>query len=371
MGTKDRGQLSHAPPKQISKYIPALKLRKGASPQFGRHDSLASYSLATYTRLRKRLVLVKFSNSNTIINELSTFVSNTTILPPGTQFNNMNPIRSLSSLRPNFNPQATISIRTFTTAPSLHAVQKNRQLSSKEKDARIKAKKKRKKHTTYKMPDLKVLKMFSLCDAMQYIRACEVGRDTSIPKYDLAIRLKTKKDGPVLRNQIRLPHSVKTDIKVCVICPPNSKEGRAAKEAGASLVGDEEVFDIIKNGKIDFDRCITTPAMLPIIQKAGIPRILGPRGLMPSVKLGTVTDNIAVSVQNTMGGSTYRERQGVIRMAVGQLGFSPEMLRDNVKAFTAQIKKEASTFGDTQNITKEVFEVVCLQNPQVHKVVMC
>lgn len=211
----------------------------------------------------------------------------------------------------------------------------------------------------YKMPDLKELKMFSLCDAMQYIRACEVGRDSSIPKYDLAVRLKTKKDGPVLRNQIRLPHSVKTDIKVCVLVPPNSKEGKAALEAGATLVGDQEVFDIIKTGKIDFDRCITTPQMLPTIQKAGLPRILGPRGLMPSVKLGTVTDNVAVSVRNMMGGSTYRERQGVIRMAVGQLGFTPEMLRDNVKAFMTQVKKEAATLTDTQNFVKEVFEVVC------------
>lgn len=193
---------------------------------------------------------------------------------------------------------------------------------------------------------------------MQFIRAFEVGKKLTEPKFDLAIRLKTKKDGPILRNTIRLPHAVKTDIRVCVICDPNSKQARQAKEAGAVLVGEEEVFERIKEGKIDFDRCIATPASLPKIQKAGLPRILGPRGLMPSPKLGTVTDNIVQQVQTMLGGSTYRERRGIIRMAIGQMGFTPEQLRDNVKVFIEQIKKEAAALTEDQGFPKSVFEVV-------------
>jgi len=208
------------------------------------------------------------------------------------------------------------------------------------------------------MPNLSDLTQYTLCDAIQYIKAFEAGHNSEIPKYDLAIRLKTKKDGPVLRNQIKLPYSVKTDIRVCVLADPNSKAGKQAKEAGAAIVGLEDVFDQVKNGKIDFDRCITTPEMLPQLNKAGLPRILGPRGLMPSVKLGTVTDNMSASVKNMLGASTYRERQGVVRMAVGRLAFTPEQLRDNVKALISQVKREGNLMSETQNFSKEVYEVV-------------
>lgn len=157
---------------------------------------------------------------------------------------------------------------------------------------------------------------------------------------------------------MRLPHSVKTDIKIAVICPPDSPAAKQAREAGAAIVGEDEVFELVKNGKIDFDRCIAHPTSLPKVMQAGMPRILGPRGLMPSAKLGTVVDNVGEAVKNMLGGSTYRERQGVVRMAVGQLAFTPEMLRDNVKAFVDQIRKDAVVLSD--QIVKEVYEVVSI-----------
>ena len=155
---------------------------------------------------------------------------------------------------------------------------------------------------------------------------------------------------------MRLPHSVKTDIKICVICPPDSPAAKQAREAGAVLVGEEEVFEIIKSGKIEFDRCIALPTSLPKMNQAGIPRILGPRGLMPSMKLGTVVENVGSAMGNMLGGSLYRERLGVVRMAVGQLGFTPEQLRENVKAFVSQIRQDA--LGLQDQVMKEVYEVV-------------
>ena len=77
-----------------------------------------------------------------------------------------------------------------------------------------------------------------------------MGRPPAVPKYECHIKLKTKKDGPVIRSQLRLPHSVKTDIKICVICPTDSPAAKQAREAGAVLVGEEEVFEVIKSGKI-------------------------------------------------------------------------------------------------------------------------
>ena len=190
----------------------------------------------------------------------------------------------------------------------------------------------------------------------RYIRAFEVGRPPTVPKYECHIKLRTKKDGPIIRSQMRLPHSVKTDIKICVICPPDSPAAKQAREAGAVLVGEEEVFEIIKSGKIEFDRCIALPTSLPKMNQAGIPRILGPRGLMPSMKLGTVVENVGSAMGNMLGGSLYRERLGVVRMAVGQLGFTPEQLRENVKAFVSQIRQDA--LGLQDQVMKEVYEVV-------------
>lgn len=228
--------------------------------------------------------------------------------------------------------------------------------ANKEKLAKEKAKKKKKKHTMYKQYDLKEAEQFALCDAMRYIRAIEVGRLPTVVKYDCAIKLKTKKDGPVIRNQLRLPHSVKTDIKIAVICPPDSPAAKAAREAGAVLVGEEEVFEVFKSGKFTIDRCIAQPGSLPKINQAGLPRILGPRGLMPSTKLGTVVEGVGNAVKAMLGGSMYRERRGVISMAVGQLGFTPEQLRDNMKAFVGQVKKDAGILSE--QVTKDVYEVV-------------
>ena len=122
------------------------------------------------------------------------------------------------------------------------------------------------------------------------------------------------------------------------------------------LVGEEEVFEVIKSGKFDFDRCIAQPVSLSKMNQAGLGRILGPRGMMPSAKLGTVVENVGSSIKNMLGGSMYRERQGVVRMAVGQLGFTPEQLRDNVKTFISQVKKDAQSLSD--EVTKEIYEIV-------------
>ena len=189
-----------------------------------------------------------------------------------------------------------------------------------------------------------------------YVRAFEVGYDPISPKYECAIKLRALRDAPIIRGQIKLPHSVKTDVKVCVICPPDSKQAQQARDAGAFMVGEDEVFALVKSGKIPFDRCIAVPASVPNIGKAGIARILGPRGLMPSNKLGTVTENVANSVKLMLGGNVYKENNGVVRMAVGRLNYSPEQLRDNVRAFLEKLKLDAAGLSETS--PKSVLEVV-------------
>lgn len=194
-------------------------------------------------------------------------------------------------------------------------------------------------------------------DQPRYLKAFEVGRNPTSSKYEAHVKLKTKKNGPVIRpNQVQLPYPVKADVRFAVICPPDSKAAREAKEAGAVLVGEEDIFEDIKTGKVQFERCIAHPKSMEKIQKSGLPRILGPRGLMPNVKNGTISTSPGQALRSMMGGALYRERMGVIRMAIGQLGFTPEMLRDNLRAFISRIREESSKLPE--ETVKEINEVV-------------
>ncbi|QSZ34132.1 hypothetical protein DSL72_005720 [Monilinia vaccinii-corymbosi] len=216
--------------------------------------------------------------------------------------------------------------------------------------------KKRKPRTTYKQHDPKDAETFTLCDAMRYLRAFEVGRPPTSAKYEVHLKMKSLKNGPVVRNRLRLPHPVKTDLRICVICPPDSKYAESAKAAGAALVGEEEVFEAVKNGRIEFDRCIAQTDSLAKMNKAGLGRYLGPRGLMPSAKMGTVVKDPSLVLKDLIGGAEYRERLGVVRMAVGQLGFTPEEMQRNLRAFIEAVKKDMAQLSD--KINKELVEVV-------------
>lgn len=184
----------------------------------------------------------------------------------------------------------------------------------------------------------------------------EVGREPTVTKYEVHIRLRTRRDGPVIRNMLRFPHAVQTESRICVICPPGSKHAKAALAAGAVLAGEDEVFEAVRAGKIEFDRCLAHPDSLPALNKAALGRILGPRGLMPSLKTGTVVEEVASRVEMLRGGTIYRERDAVIRLPIGQLGFSPEQLRDNLRTAIEQVKKDAAGLSDRNN--KQIYEVV-------------
>ncbi|KAF7845835.1 hypothetical protein BT93_L0400 [Corymbia citriodora subsp. variegata] len=191
---------------------------------------------------------------------------------------------------------------------------------------------------------------------MRYLRAAEVGRQPTSSKYEIHLKLRSPKNGPLVRNRIQLPHPVKTDLRIAVICPPESSAATAARRAGASLVGEEAIFEAVKEGRIEFDRCICYVDSLAKLNKAGLGRVLGPRGLMPSAKTGTVVKDVAASVTDMVGASEYRERLGVVRMAVGQLGMTPEELSRNIKSFVDNVKRDMAALSD--RVAKDIHEVV-------------
>ena len=141
-----------------------------------------------------------------------------------------------------------------------------------------------------------------------------------------------------------------------MICPPDSVAATEARNAGASLIGEDTVFDAVKDGRVDFDRCICHTDSAQKLNTANLGRILGPKGLMPSSKAGTITKDVVGTVRSFMGGSEYREKLGVIRCAVGQLGFTPEQMQRNVRAFVNEIKKELALLSD--RVSKDIHEVV-------------
>ena len=141
-----------------------------------------------------------------------------------------------------------------------------------------------------------------------------------------------------------------------MICPPDSAAAVQAQNAGASLIGEETVFEAMKEGRIEFDRLLCHIDSLTKLNEATLGRILGPKGMMPSLKTGTVTKDITGAMRKLAGGREYREKLGVVRCAVGQLGFTPKEMQENVRAFIGEIKNDIALLSD--RVQKDIHEVV-------------
>jgi large subunit ribosomal protein L1 len=140
-----------------------------------------------------------------------------------------------------------------------------------------------------------------------------------------------------VRGVVQLPHGTGKSLRVAVFA--KGDKAKLAKEAGADLVGAEDLAEQVQAGKIDFDKCIATPDMMAIVGRLG--KVLGPRGLMPNPKLGTVTNDVAQAIKATKGGQVeFRaEKTGLIHAGVGKASFSKEALIDNVKAFVGAVAR--------------------------------
>lgn len=140
-----------------------------------------------------------------------------------------------------------------------------------------------------------------------------------------------------VRGVVPLPAGTGKDVRVAVICKEDKES--VAKEAGADSVGANEIIEEIKAGRINFDVCIATPDMMGVIGQ--VARILGPKGLMPNPKLGTVTADVATAVKNAKSGQVeFRvEKAGIIHVGVGKLSFTKDDLVKNVKALVSAVLK--------------------------------
>jgi large subunit ribosomal protein L1 len=136
----------------------------------------------------------------------------------------------------------------------------------------------------------------------------------------------------MVRGVASLPNGSGRTVRVAVFA--RGEKADEAKEAGADVVGAEDLMEQVQAGNINFDRCVATPDMMPLVGRLG--KILGPRGLMPNPKVGTVTQDVAKAVQDAKGGAVeFRvEKAGIVHAGVGKVSFSEEALLENIRAFT-------------------------------------
>jgi len=141
----------------------------------------------------------------------------------------------------------------------------------------------------------------------------------------------------MIRSSVVLPHGTGKDVKVAVFAKGDKLD--EAKAAGADIIGDDELLAKIQNGQIDFDIVIATPDMMGVLGR--VARILGPKGLMPNPKTGTVTQNIAEAVKNAKGGQVnFRtDKKGNIHAGIGKASFDSKKLEENLKTFITKINK--------------------------------
>jgi len=141
----------------------------------------------------------------------------------------------------------------------------------------------------------------------------------------------------MVRGMVSLPAGTGKAMKVAVFAKGDKAD--EATKAGADRVGAEDLMEDMQAGNIDYDRVIATPDMMGVVGRLG--KVLGPKGLMPNPKLGTVTPNVAQAVKDAKGGQVeFRvEKMGIIHSGIGKLSFTPEQLKDNFKAFTDAILK--------------------------------
>ena len=175
------------------------------------------------------------------------------------------------------------------------------------------------------------------------IEAIKILKENSYTKFEESIEIAINlgidpnKTDQNIRGMIILPKGTGKNINVAVLTKGDKQN--EAKEAGADLVGENDLIDSISSGKINFDLLIATPDMMPSIGK--VAKILGPKGLMPNPKLGTVTQDLKTAIQNAKSGQVQykNEKSGIVHAGIGKMNFNEDDLLDNLKAFFSAINK--------------------------------
>ena len=180
-------------------------------------------------------------------------------------------------------------------------------------------------------------KQYTLTEAVEILNKLPPAKFKESIDIAITLGVDPRKSDQVVRGATNLPAGTGKTKRVAVFAQGAAAD--AAKEAGADIVGFEDLAESIKAGNMDFDVVIASPDAMRVVGQLGT--ILGPRGLMPNPKVGTVTPNVAEAVKNTKAGqATYRvDKAGIIHTTIGQVGFSAEQIEQNASALIADLKK--------------------------------
>ncbi len=181
-------------------------------------------------------------------------------------------------------------------------------------------------------------KTYDLKEAIALLKECSRERNFD-ETIEIAMNLgvDTKHADQQVRGMVTLPNGTGASVRVAVFA--KNEKAKEAQAAGADIVGAEDLLEKIKGGMLDFDRCIATPDMMALVGR--VAKILGPKGLMPNPKLGTVTPNVEKAVKDAKSGALeFRaEKAGIIHARVGKASFADKKLAENIAAFVEAIKK--------------------------------
>jgi len=180
-------------------------------------------------------------------------------------------------------------------------------------------------------------KLYPVADAIKMVRERASAKFDETVEIAMNLGVDPKHADQMVRGVVNLPNGTGRTLRVAVFA--RGAKADEAKAAGADVVGAEELVTIVQGGTIDFDRCIATPDMMPLVGRLG--KVLGPRGLMPNPKVGTVTMDVAAAVAASKGGAVeFRvEKAGIVQGSVGKASFGDEKLAENIAAFVEAVVK--------------------------------
>ncbi|MEX2648775.1 MAG: 50S ribosomal protein L1 [Alphaproteobacteria bacterium] len=178
---------------------------------------------------------------------------------------------------------------------------------------------------------------YPLADAVKIVKDAAKSKFDETIEVALNLNVDPRHADQMVRGIVQLPNGTGKTVRVAVFAKGPAADD--AVKAGADIVGAEDLAERVQNGDIGFDQCIATPDMMPVVGKLG--KILGPRGLMPNPRLGSVTRDVAAAVKAAKGGQVQfrAEKAGIVHAGVGKASFSYDQIRDNVLAFVDAINK--------------------------------
>jgi large subunit ribosomal protein L1 len=180
-------------------------------------------------------------------------------------------------------------------------------------------------------------RLYGLGDAVKLVKERAKAKFDETIEIAMNLGVDPRHADQMVRGVCNLPNGSGRTLRVAVFA--RGAKADEARAAGADVVGAEDLVEVVNGGKIDFDRCIATPDMMPLVGRLG--KVLGPRGLMPNPKVGTVTMDVTSAVKASKGGSVeFRvEKAGIVHGAVGKASFAEDKLAENIKAFADAVLK--------------------------------